>query len=122
LLEQVKHRETNITLRSVPVLETIKNAIEHRANNKALDITVRFSTNANIGREQSALMKQLPPKMGLLHLWESLRKHNESSISRLEAINLIKSYIADLTKPKKFNSWQTLQEFLRIQTTKSLTN
>src|SRR3954465_1950514 len=33
ILEQVKHRETNVTLRSVEVLEAISNAIEHRQQN-----------------------------------------------------------------------------------------
>jgi len=42
-----------LLLRTTSVLETIKNAIEHRKNNDGLDITVRFSTNASIGRERA---------------------------------------------------------------------
>jgi hypothetical protein len=73
LLEQVKHRETNVTLLSGSVLEAIANAIEHSAANVGHELVIRFSTNARIGREQG-LPAGTPPGMGLLDLWEKLRK------------------------------------------------
>ena len=115
LLEQVKHRESNITLRSKSVLETIKNAIEHRKNNPRLDIIVRFSTNSNIGREQllPKFRKSMPKGMGFLNIWESLRKNEEVDISRTEAIHLIRSFIKELQEPEGFSSWLVLQNFFQ---------
>ncbi|MGL6194977.1 MAG: hypothetical protein ACRC2T_09170 [Thermoguttaceae bacterium] len=115
LLEQVKHRDSTITLRSKSVLEAIKNAIVHRENNKTLDITVRFSTNATIGRENK-LSTQIPNGIGLLQLWESIRKNENIGISESETIKLIRSQIAKQKKPnqhqtKDFTSWKTLQDF-----------
>src|SRR5688572_25804687 len=77
LLEQVKHREKNLTLRSGSVLEAIANAIEYRAANVGHDLVIRFSTNAHIGREQE-LPADTPPGIGLLELWEKLRKGEDA--------------------------------------------
>src|SRR5579885_671305 len=79
LLEQVKHRESNITLRSPSVLEAIANAIGHRAENPGHELTLRYSTNARIGREHS-LPPSARPGMGLLEVWERLRRGEDTGL------------------------------------------
>src|SRR3954463_4281322 len=53
LLEQVKHREQSVTLRAKSALEAIANAIEHRATHTGHDLTLRYTTNAAIGKDQA---------------------------------------------------------------------
>ena len=52
ILEQVKHLESNITLRSAPVLEFLCNAIGHQAVSPSLKFQHVLTTTAGIGRER----------------------------------------------------------------------
>jgi hypothetical protein len=60
LLEQIKHRESSLTLRSVSVLETLGNAIAHREQNPGHTLFFRYSTNAPIGKERRQPGEELP--------------------------------------------------------------
>jgi hypothetical protein len=110
VLEQVKHRGENVTLRSESVLEVIANAIEHRKENLGHELVIRFSTNAGIGREQG-LPAGAPAGMGLLALWEKLRKGEDAGIPHAQGLGLLKTFITGLQKPKDFNekAWRRLQ-------------
>ncbi|BAZ33703.1 hypothetical protein NIES4074_62170 (plasmid) [Cylindrospermum sp. NIES-4074] len=97
LLEQVKHRDNQITLRTPEAVTAIACFIEHRqTNSTANNLIFRFTTNTKVGKErqsrppkgkvdkkqQSRPLKgkvdkeqqsQLPEKMPGIEAWESLR-------------------------------------------------
>jgi len=53
-LEQIRHRERTMTLRSPEVLESLANFHEARTSNPVMLLRLRFTTNALPGREQGA--------------------------------------------------------------------
>ncbi len=114
LLEQVKHLKSNLTMRSVVVLEAMANAIRHRNENVGHKLVIRFSTNARIGREQG-LPAGTPAGIGLLELWEKLRKGEDCGIPRADGYRLIKTFVLAIRKPKNFNrkAWRQLNDFFR---------
>lgn len=70
LLEQIKHRDANVTLKSGEALAALANAVEHRNNNPHLPLLFRFTTNARPGKELlSPFTGNLP---GIL-AWSRLR-------------------------------------------------
>src|SRR5262249_33867148 len=71
LLEQVKHREQNLTLRSPAALEALANAVEHLAANPGLDLRFCFTTNAGIGIERPC---PFPNGAAGISLWEQVRQ------------------------------------------------
>jgi len=52
LLEQIKHRERNLTLRDPSALEALANAVEHLHANQGVELRFCYLTNAAIGRER----------------------------------------------------------------------
>src|SRR5215831_19331718 len=54
-LEQVKHREDNLTLRKPAALEALANAVEHFNAIREADLRICYSTNAGIGQERPSL-------------------------------------------------------------------
>ena len=54
-LEQVKFRQSNITLNQDIVLEILLNFFTHRLNNPTKKVIFRFVTNASFGIERPAL-------------------------------------------------------------------
>ncbi len=73
LLEQVKHRERRITLRTDCALEALANFHDHCASNPQLDLRFCFVTNATIGREQ---LDPFPNHAPGIALWEQIRCAN----------------------------------------------
>lgn len=77
LLEQVKHRDKNITLKSSGALSAVANAIEHRRANPDQTLLFRFTTNARAGKEQ------LSPFLGKLtgiSAWQRLRSRSVDEV------------------------------------------
>lgn len=69
-LEQVKHRDKGLTLRSTEAMEALANYYSYRANHPQTLLFFRFTTNAQIGREQ---LSPMPNRMPALSAWEQLR-------------------------------------------------
>jgi len=65
LLEQIKHRESSVTLRSTSVIEFLAAAVEHRAKNPGLALRFRFLTTATPGIEKPTPFS--PRRSALLH-------------------------------------------------------
>jgi hypothetical protein len=59
-MEQIKHRKSSLTLRSMSVLEILGNAIVHCEQNPGHTLFFRFSTNAPIGKERRHPGEELP--------------------------------------------------------------
>lgn len=78
LLEQVKHREQNLTLRTPATLEAL-DAVEHSAANPKTQLRFCFTTNAAIGVEQAC---PFPDGFAGIELWERVRRGELSEPDR----------------------------------------
>ena len=54
VLEQVKHLDANVTLRSGPCLEALANAVDHLEQNPGKELYFQFTTTAGVGLEQKS--------------------------------------------------------------------
>ncbi len=70
VLEQVKHREKAITLRSPEAREAIHNCLKHKEKNPDLNLIFRYSTNAVPGKETGWKSPLFPNGISA---WEALR-------------------------------------------------
>jgi hypothetical protein len=111
LLEQVKHREQNLTLRTPAALEFLANAVEHTAANPTTHLRFCFTTNANVGVEQSC---PFPDRIGGITLWEQVRRGELAEPDRLRAISALAEFLAQSIRPDSIaeQSWIRLQEIV----------
>ncbi len=67
LLEQIKHRETTLTLRTAAAIEALANFHDHRRHNPHEDLRFCFLTNAAFGCEQ---LNPFPNRIPGIAFWE----------------------------------------------------
>ncbi len=116
ILEQIKHRETSITLKTPEVLSAIANFVEHRHNNPNFNLIFRFTTNTKIGKEQ---LTPIPNQMPGIQVWQQIYQNNidinlnSNQEKYLEAIREILRNTKD-KKPDKISklTWTIFHEFL----------
>jgi tetratricopeptide (TPR) repeat protein len=115
LVEQVKHRETNITLRSEIAVEAIASFIEHRKRNPDLSISFLFTTNAAAGKEKDSRM---PMKLPGIIAWERVRTRELNKPTELQALNIIRALLAKAVSPPTLNAdtWQGFTTYIRDAT------
>ncbi|MCA1555834.1 MAG: hypothetical protein LC747_04005, partial [Acidobacteria bacterium] len=70
LLEQVKVRENNLTLRSDAARAALASFFEHYQANSASTLSFRYVTNAQIGTERGS---PVPDRTPLIIIWEQIR-------------------------------------------------
>lgn len=97
LLEQVKHRDSSLTLRKPEAITAIANFIEHCQTNLTADIIFQFTTNAKVSREKPSPM---PNQMPAIDAWERLRLGEIKEENRSEFIAGIRQILEDRKKPK----------------------
>lgn len=112
LLEQVKHRTNNVTLRDSAALHAIACAVEHRLANPEIDLLFRYTTNADVGRESSVPDAAKTPYIAL---WEHVRLGDIPTQDVNGALQTLHDFLAGLPKPDSIpkDRWESLQEFLR---------
>jgi|GEM_PF-5019529 len=71
LLEQVKHRDSSLTLNSVEARSALANFVEHVQANPTQKLMFRFVTNAVAGTEKQPA---LPKRWSGVKIWEELRR------------------------------------------------
>lgn len=114
LLEQVKHRDSSITLRSDAAVEAIANAVEHRAANPAARLLFRFTTNARAGRER------LSPLRGTaaIEAWEQVRGGRRNAREAAKAVRGIRTLLQDRAQQDdrpdglSAETWRLFQAFV----------
>lgn len=111
LLEQVKHREQSVTLRSPSVIEFIACAIEHRHANPDLDLLFRYTTNAPIGLERSS---PLPNRTPAIFAWQQTCQGNLTGDERTNALEGIRTILRDVQQPQNLpvDTWTIFQDFV----------
>lgn len=110
-LEQVKHREKAITLRSGAALESLANFVLHRSANPNLQLHFCYTTNARIGRERP---NPFVDGLAGISLWMELAS-DESSAGRKQTVAAsLLSYFRLANKPRGFDSasWKTFLQFV----------
>jgi hypothetical protein len=109
VLEQIKHRASNITLRSAEALEFICNAIEHADTNPDTRLLFCYTTNAAIASERP---NPFPGRTAGLVLWERIRL-DELDLDRKNAsIHAIRQFLESAPCPRSISDdrWQRVQE------------
>lgn len=114
LLEQVKHRDVNVTLKSASALAALANAIEHRRTNPGLRLLFRYTTNALVGRERITIF---PGKTKAIDVWERLRTEGQPTLPEDEVSALIggiRQLLTGVARPKEEvaqDIWDHFKEF-----------
>lgn len=112
LLEQVKHRETSITLRSSAVLEALANFHDHLVHESGNELRFRFLTNAAVGSEQ---LNPFPNRTPGITLWEQVRTRQIDGTDLIAAVEHLRSFLTKSQRPDGLNesvwkAWKTYIE------------
>ncbi|MBV6712503.1 hypothetical protein [Paenibacillus chitinolyticus] len=118
-LNQVKHREKKLTLRSSEAQEAMINYFEHRQENPSIQIAFRFITNSEITVERPPLFVDKRPGIAV---WEHLRINGIADEQSLEQLLKIRSFLASSNKPKSVDqeTWNKWYKFLSESTNEEL--
>jgi hypothetical protein len=98
LLEQVKHRQTPISLVSSAAVFAIACAVEHREANPQVNLHFRFTTNGRVAKERFSHY----PRQGIL-VWEDLRNGVVERDASTAAVGVIRTILTGTTKPAKLH-------------------
>lgn len=96
LLEQVKHRDLSVTLRTPAALEAVANFHDHRAKNPDIDLWFCFVTNAAVGRER---LSSFPGNAAGITLWEQVRTGQLVGPDAVEAAERLRAFLAAQSRP-----------------------
>ncbi len=111
LLEQIKHRETTLTLRTAAAIEALANFHDHRRHNPHEDLRFCFLTNAAFGCEQ---LNPFPNRIPGIAFWEQIRTAQLGENDLPVALGQIRQFLGHLTKPDPLPDavWTTWKGFL----------
>ncbi|WP_310425152.1 hypothetical protein [Chamaesiphon sp. VAR_48_metabat_135_sub] len=116
LLEQVKHREDSITLKSSESVTAIACFVEHCLTNPTADLIFQFTTNTRIGKEK---LSPLPNRIPAIEAWESLRLGKLEKENQDRVIAGIRQILENVKKPDDLHkdTWQQFRNFIQTATT-----
>src|SRR5260370_15203998 len=120
ILEQIKARENNITLRSPQALEALASFHDHfSANSVGIDLSFRYVTNAEIAPERPS---PVPDKTPLISKWEQIRTGDSTRQEQLAAIKVIRDFLSTAIKPEglKGETWTDFTTFIEKASDKEL--
>ncbi|MBN1607839.1 MAG: hypothetical protein JW940_14470 [Polyangiaceae bacterium] len=108
-LEQVKHREAPLTLRSAECIEAISNFAEHRRNNPDVTLLFQFTTCAGVTAERPS-----PLRKPALELWQAVRRGVLGDDERREVLSGTLSIMREWVRPRGVSdeSWNALLQEL----------
>lgn len=111
LMEQVKHREGPLTLRSGSIRSALANFFEHRCLNPDLSLRFRFTTNARPGREQKTT---IPGGLTGIDAWQQLHAGEIGSDGAAAVVDPMRELLLRKKKPEGVNnvSWRAWQVFV----------
>ena len=112
VLEAVKCRERNLTLRSPEALSALASFHEHRHSNPSLRLSFRYITNSSIGTENPAVTEVGTPG---IHLWERIRTGLVTGKTKSAIISALRSFLKGSACPPELASetWESFHRFLR---------
>jgi hypothetical protein len=106
LLEQVKHRDERISLRTPAAVFAIACAVEHRSANPSANLCFRFTSNAGVSKERSSPLE----RPGIL-VWEDLRAGLMEAQAASTALAAIRTILKSSEKPANLHedAWEAFQ-------------
>lgn len=115
LMEQVKHREKRVTLRTQGLRSALANFFEHRHLNPGLSLRFRFTTNALPGREAGG---SLPGHEPGIEAWGRLHAGGLAVQEEEELIAALRELLRSGSQPEdiKQESWERWQDFVAAST------
>lgn len=115
ILEQIKHREGSITLRSPEARYAMACFYEHRASNPGSKLTFRFVTNAAIGQEKPSLFRNKEPGISL---WRKCAANTLADAERQEFLAQARAIIEHADKPQELEqvSWNKFKAHISTDT------
>lgn len=121
LLEQVKHRDSSITLKTPEVVTAIACFVEHCLTNPDANLLFRFTTNTQVGREK---LSPMPKKIKGITAWEEIRQGNLQSSSIGEVLNGIRAILKNVQQPDKLHSdtWRIFRDFITTASDEQILN
>lgn len=112
LLEQIKARENNLTLRSDAARAALASFFEHYQANSALTLSFRYVTNAQIGTERDSPVRDRTP---LIVIWEQIRTGSLDQQQEIIYLRIIRDFLAGTSKPSALNdeTWDAFTDFIK---------
>src|SRR5579871_355172 len=112
LLEQVKHRDTPLTLRTPSALNALACAVEHLQSNAGIALFFRYSTNAQIRCEKPPL---LPNNIPGVTAWQQLRSRTWDIPRQEETLQAFLSYLERAKQPGDLadETWTLFQTYVK---------
>ena len=119
LLEQVKHRERPVTLRSQSARAALANAFTHRGANPGLKLVFRYATNASPGGERGAAF---PDGAVGITVWERLRRGEVPDGRRPAILVELRRHLRSSAVPAGIErtAWGDFQAFIAHSTNAEL--
>lgn len=111
LLEQIKVRESSLTLRSPQAIEALATFYEHLHTNPGLDLSFRYVTTAGVSLEHNSPSVDGTP---LITLWNQLRSGVSDANERNGSLRIIQDFLIRSKKPVGFanSTWDSFLEFV----------
>ena len=115
LLEQIKHREAAVTLRTPAALEALANFHDHRINNPGIELCFCFLTNATVGYEQ---FSPFPERVPGITLWEQVRTRQFAEVTAVAAVGHLRRFLGHSLRPDGLAPavWTNWKEYLATAT------
>ena len=112
LLEQIKHREKNLTLRDPSAIEALANAVEHIGENLGLSLRFCYTTNAAIGREK---LSPFPADTPGVLFWEQIRCGQLTGTQATDGLRILRQFLRSQLRPAKVPDevWRKFKAFLK---------
>ena len=118
LLEQIKARESKLTLRSASAIGALASFYEHELTNPLLRLTYRYVTNAAVGVERPS---PVPGKTPLVTVWKNLQDLPVTDKTPYTELKTLRNFLESCPKPEKLNlkTWRRFASFVKSTSQKS---
>lgn len=110
VMEQLKQKPSNITLRNPDCLEAIANYCCHREANPGASLHFRFLTTAAVTKERSPWTRQQPA----IRVWEEIRQGQSLDVDRPATLTALRDFLKACSKPPELSddTWAALDRVL----------
>jgi hypothetical protein len=111
LLEQIKRRDQNLTLRSPQAIEALASFYEHLLHNPGLNLTFRYVTNAAVGTER---LSPMPERLPAIRAWNQMNADELPLERQAPALRGIRKLLGKAPKPGELNdeTWKPFSRFV----------
>ena len=115
LLEQIKHLDSNVTLRHPSAIKSICDFLAHRAENPELQLRFRHTTNAAAGVERPPAIAS-SPKIGAIHLWSVLHSGRAlpNGLTASQALEGIRAILRSVVRPEAVSRDEDWKRFEQL--------